>query len=161
MANIITGSRILLSLLLLLFRPFSPAFLTVYLLTGITDMLDGPVARKTGTASELGERLDTAADICFFAAAFYMVFPEIHIAGWLWVWVIIIALLKVFLIFYSLAKNKKLPSVHSKANRAVGVLLFIFPLTLSFLNASVSSALLCALASFAALQEGCVVLSKE
>lgn len=46
----------------------SPAvFWTLYLLCGLSDVLDGAVARLTGTVSRLGERLDTLADIIFVA----------------------------------------------------------------------------------------------
>lgn len=62
MANIITCIRILCSFALLLFPAFSIPFYTLYILAGYTDMIDGTVARKTGTVSELGSKLDTIAD---------------------------------------------------------------------------------------------------
>ena len=49
MANIITGSRILCSILLLFVPTFSPAFYMLYLIAGFTDMIDGTIARKTHT----------------------------------------------------------------------------------------------------------------
>ncbi len=67
MANLITGARMLCALLLLCFPAFSPAFYALYLLGGLTDMIDGTVARMTGTACEAGARLDTAADLLFAA----------------------------------------------------------------------------------------------
>ena len=45
-ANILTGGRILGSILLLFFPAFSLAFYIVYLLCGFSDMIDGTVARK-------------------------------------------------------------------------------------------------------------------
>ena len=66
-ANIITGVRILCSIALLLCPAFSPSFYILYLSAGLTDMIDGPGARKTGTANELGAKLDTAADFVFAA----------------------------------------------------------------------------------------------
>jgi hypothetical protein len=33
---------------------FSPAFYALYIASGVSDMIDGTVARKTGTASEFG-----------------------------------------------------------------------------------------------------------
>ena len=50
MANIITASRIIISIALLFFPALSPEFYALYLAAGITDMLDGTVARKTGKA---------------------------------------------------------------------------------------------------------------
>lgn len=62
MANLITGGRILCSIFLLFSQLFSPAFCALYLTAGLTDILDGAVARKTQTVSEFGSQLDTVAD---------------------------------------------------------------------------------------------------
>ena len=64
-ANIITISRILSSIYLLLSPVFCISFYIVYLFCGITDMVDGTIARKTKSVSELGARLDTVADSVF------------------------------------------------------------------------------------------------
>ena len=50
-ANLITGTRILFSVALLFCPAFSLSFYVLYLLAGLTDMVDGAVARKTGTVS--------------------------------------------------------------------------------------------------------------
>ena len=44
MANIITGCRILCSILLLFVPAFSPLFYILYLVAGFTDMIDGTIA---------------------------------------------------------------------------------------------------------------------
>ena len=59
MANIITGIRIVLSIALLFFPALSPAFFVLYVAGGLSDMIDSVVARRTGTVSEFGSRLDT------------------------------------------------------------------------------------------------------
>ena len=63
MANSITGIRIACSIALLFCPAFSTAFFTLYIIAGVSDMLDGTVARKSGTVSEFGSRLDTLADL--------------------------------------------------------------------------------------------------
>ena len=55
MANLVTCLRILCAGLLLFFPAFSPAFFALYLTGGISDMLDGFIARRTHTASAFGE----------------------------------------------------------------------------------------------------------
>jgi len=60
MANIITGIRIVLSIALLFCLALSPAFYALYIAAGFSDMIDGAVARKTGTVSEFGSKIDTA-----------------------------------------------------------------------------------------------------
>lgn len=78
MANCITGLRMLGTLVLLGLVPLSPAFYGVYALTGVTDALDGWVARKTGTASPLGARLDSCADLLFYAVMIGKLFPVLY-----------------------------------------------------------------------------------
>ena len=51
-ANIITGSRMVLSLPLLLIPLTSAWFYALYLICGLSDMIDGSVARRTKSASE-------------------------------------------------------------------------------------------------------------
>ena len=55
--------------MLLFFPVFSILFYMLYLFCGLTDMVDGTVARKIGSASEFGVKLDSAADIVFVAVS--------------------------------------------------------------------------------------------
>jgi CDP-diacylglycerol--glycerol-3-phosphate 3-phosphatidyltransferase len=129
-ANIITEIRIVLSAALL-FRPaLSPGFYALYIAAGFSDMIDGAVARRTGTASELGSRLDTIADI---------------------------ALIKLANIAAGYIRHKEFISVHSVINKVTGLLLFVFPLTLTFIDLRYSAAVVCMVATAAAIQEGYMV----
>ena len=87
MANIITGCRILCSIFLLFVPAFSSTFYILYLVAGFTDMIDGPIARKTNTANEFGSRLDTIADIVFVVACMIKLLPVLIIPTWLCIWV--------------------------------------------------------------------------
>ena len=62
----ITSVRIAASLVLLFFSMEYTWFLIIYTITGLTDALDGCLARRTGTASEFGARLDSIADLLFY-----------------------------------------------------------------------------------------------
>lgn len=42
---------------------FSALYLGVYVYCGLTDLINGPIARKTGSASSLGVTLDTIGDL--------------------------------------------------------------------------------------------------
>ena len=93
-ANIITGSRTVLSLPLLFIPLTSAWFYVLYLLCGLSDMIDGTVARKTKNASEFGARLDTLSDFVFMSVALIKFVPHLHIPVWLWIWIGIIAMIK-------------------------------------------------------------------
>ena len=139
----------------MLFCPvFSPAFYVFYIAAGLSDMLDGFVARKTDTVSKLGARLDTMADFVFVVVCLIKLLPVLHITVWLYVWIGIIALIKVVNIISGLAVQKKLVAVHSVMNKATGVLLFLLPLTILAVPLRDSAIVTCAVATFAAIQEG-------
>lgn len=153
MANLITSCRILLSLLLLFFPALSPGFYGLYLAAGLSDMLDGFVARRTNSASPLGAKLDSMADLVFLAVCLIKLLPVLTLPVWLWGWVGMIALLRLVNILSGFVCRKKLVLLHTRANKLTGALLFLLPLSLGFLDISCTAIPLCALASFAAIQE--------
>ena len=94
-ANILTGCRILGSILLLFFSAFSVAFYIIYLFCGFSDMIDGTIARKTNSISKFGSQLDTIADLIFVVASMIRLLPVIHFPQWLWIWCGMIAIIKI------------------------------------------------------------------
>ena len=154
MANIITGSRILASLALLFFPAFSVPFYILYMAAGISDMVDGAVARRTNGGTELGARLDTAADFAFVAVCLLKLLPAIDIPVWLCAWTGVIALIKGINVVSGVVMHKRFVAVHSAMNKLTGALLFVFPLTLPLVELRVSATVVCATATFAAIQEG-------
>ena len=153
-ANIITGSRIVFSIALLFFPPLSSAFYVLYAAAGLTDMIDGTVAQKTNTVSVLGAKLDTIADFVFVAVCLIKLMPVLDIPVWLWVWIAVIALIKIINIISGVVLHKKLTAVHSVMNKVTGALCFLLPLTLSFIELKYSAIVVCSIATFAAIQEG-------
>ena len=154
MANIITSVRILCAIALIFCRPFSPAFYALYVTAGLSDIIDGAVARKNGTCSEFGARLDTAADFIFVVVCLIKLLPTLDIPVWLFIWIAVIALIKVINIISGTVMGKRFVSVHSLMNRITGILLFVLPLTLRLIDLKYSGAIVCAAATFAAIQEG-------
>ena len=154
MANILTGGRILCSILLLFFPALSPAFFILYLVAGFTDMIDGTIARKTNTASEFGSRLDTIADMVFVAACMIKLFPVLTIPAWLLIWIGVIAIIKVINILSGYILQKKFVDKHTILNKVTGAALFILPLTLPLIELKYSGGFVCTLATLAAVQEG-------
>ncbi|MGN0329410.1 MAG: CDP-alcohol phosphatidyltransferase family protein [Lachnospira sp.] len=157
MANIITGCRILCSILLLFVPPFSTIFYILYLVAGFTDMIDGTIARKTNTANEFGSRLDTIADIVFVMICMVKLLPVLTIPTWLYIWIGVIALIKVFNIISGYIVQKKFVAKHTIVNKITGVVLFILPLTLSVVNLKYSGGFICIIAFWAAIHEGYLI----
>ena len=154
MANIITCSRILCSIALLFCQLLSPTFCVLYIAAGLTDMIDGTVARKTNSVSEFGSKLDTVADFILVVVCLIKLIPVMVIPGWLYLWIAIIALIKVINVVSGYFVQKKFVAVHSVMNKVTGALLFIFPLTLSMIDLKYSAIVVSTVATFAAIQEG-------
>jgi len=157
-ANILTGCRILGSILLLFFPAFSLAFYITYLLCGFSDMIDGTIARKTNSISKFGSQLDTIADFIFVVVSLLKLLPAIHIPQWLWMWGGVIAVIKISNIIWGYVSKKQFMSMHTIMNKATGLLLFLLPLTISFMELKYTAIVVCSIATFSAIQEGAYVI---
>ena len=154
MANLITGIRIACGIALLFFPAFSPVFYALYIAAGVSDMIDGTVARKTGTAGDFGSKLDTAADLVLAAACLIKLIPVLDIPIWLIVWTAVIALIKVISIISGYVMRREFVAAHTVMNKVTGIALFLLPLTVPVIDLKYSGMFVCALATFAAVQEG-------
>ena len=153
-ANIITSCRLLGSFGLLFCPVFSACFYMLYIFCGLTDMVDGTIARKTGAASEFGARPDSFADFLFAILSFVKLVPVIRIPVWTWVWAAVIAVVKLVNLVWGILGRKQMPSLHTIANKATGLCLFLLPLTTSFVDLRYTAPLVCIMATIAAVQEG-------
>jgi CDP-diacylglycerol--glycerol-3-phosphate 3-phosphatidyltransferase len=154
MANIITAIRILCSIALLFCAALSSWFYALYITAGVSDMVDGWVARKTNTVSVFGSKLDTVADIIFVVVCLVKLLPVLHLPVWIYLWVGLIACIKLFNIVHSHVVRKQFLADHSILNKVTGALLFVLPLTLSVFDVKYSAAVVCAVATVAAVTEG-------
>ena len=157
-ANILTGCRIFGSILLLFFPAFSLAFYILYLFCGFSDIVDGTIARKTNSTSQFGSQLDTIADLVFVVVSLVKLLPAIHLPGWLWIWGGAIAVIKLANIVLGFVCSKKFLAYHSVFNKTTGLLCFLLPLTLQFIDPSYSFVMVCIIATIAAIQEGCYTI---
>ena len=116
-------------------------------------MADGFIARKTKSAGKFGAGLDTAADGVFVAVCFVKILPQMKLPAWLWVWVVIIAIVKFFNLIGGEVANKRLISMHTVLNKITGFLLFLLPLTLSLFNPIYTSAAVSFTATLSVIDE--------
>ena len=137
--------------------PLLLPFYALYTAAGLSDILDGRIARKTNTATKFGAKLDTFADIVFAAVVLIMLLPILKLPLWMIVWVGVIALIKLVNIVIGFIRQKEFISVHSVMNKVTGGLLFVFPLTLTWIDLRYSAAVICAVATTAAVYEGYLI----
>lgn len=122
-------------------------------------MLDGYVARRTNSESELGARLDSIADLVLVIVCLVKLLPAIDVPIWLWAWVAAIALVKVANVASGLVVEKRLVMPHTIANKAAGLVVFLFPFAIPLFGITAPAVIACAVASFAAIQEGHLIRS--
>ncbi len=152
-ANTITLSRILFSALLLVFPPSSFIFALLYFLCGITDVLDGFIARKLHTESEKGARLDSAADLFFALIYLVRILPHLNLPLWVWLWTAGIAIVKIAGILAASRKEQRLHIEHSFANKLTGLLVFLLPLSACFADVKYGAIPVCTAATAAVIGE--------
>ena len=110
-------------------EPLTPLFITVYTLTGVTDVLDGAIARKYGTTSEQGAKLDSIADLLFYTLILIRIFPIMWVTLPKKIWVMVAAILAVRGVSYGMAAVKYLrfAAMHTYMNKATGLMVFGVP----------------------------------
>lgn len=152
--NIMTSMRIVCSLCLAFCNPLSLLFVSLYIIAGITDMLDGFIARKLNAVSSFGERYDSIADVIFIGICLFKILPVFNLKSWQIIWISVIALIKGSNLMFSYFYRRKKGFLHTTANKITGFILFLSPLFLIWMQGDYIISFVCAVATFAAIQEG-------
>ncbi|MBQ8002989.1 MAG: methylated-DNA--[Clostridia bacterium] len=135
--NCITSMRILGALCMGLpyFEILSPQFFIIYTLCGVTDVLDGFIARMTKKTTEFGAKLDSVADLLFYGVMLIKLLPRMlgampNAMPWM-----IVTLLAIRVVSYSIAafKHKKFASLHTYMNKLTGLCGFSMPYLIKLL----------------------------
>lgn len=157
MSNIITRIRIICSIALLFFPVFSLKFYAAYIIAGVSDVLDGAVARKMGTVSEFGSKFDTVTDFIFVAVCLIKMIPVLYMPIWLILWIIVIAVIKAINLISGYVIRNEMVALHTLMNKVTGIMLFMLPLTLTAIDLKFSGTVVSVVATLAALHEGCLI----
>ena len=132
--NCITALRIVGMLVLLFLRdPFSLPFLIVYGVSGVTDALDGFIARATHSSSKLGAVLDSVADLLLYAVMLIKFFPYMFLEGLPeWIWFVTAGVMLIRIASYTVAavKYHRFASQHTYLNKLTGFVMFLVPFML-------------------------------
>lgn len=159
--NILTVLRMALAVLLLFLPLLSGWFLLVYLLAGISDALDGFLARRWGVDSRFGAKLDSAADFLLCGVLLVLFLPAFQWPLWALLWVGAITLLRLITLATCYFKFQQLAFLHTYANKATGFLLLCFPFLMRFLGLEITAILLCAVATLSAVEELLILLISD
>ena len=127
--NIITSFRIFGAICLLFVAPLSVAFYALYTFCGLTDAVDGAIARAANATSELGAKLDSVADLLFYAVMLIRIFPVLWdlLPRNLWLIVLAAILIRLCSYFTVAVKYRRFASLHTRLNKVTGLLVFSVP----------------------------------
>lgn len=153
--NFITCLRIAGAVALPFLPPFTAAFYAVYTFCGLTDALDGMLARRLSLTSELGAQLDSVADLLFYSAMLWHVVPALWTQVPAGVWFAVGGVLLLRLCAYLVAgvKYHLFASQHTYFNKVTGAAVFLFPYFMTVLDKTTLCAVVCAIGGLASLEE--------
>lgn len=162
-ADILTILRISGTIFLVALRPLSASFFLLYSLTGLTDVLDGWIARKTKTASEFGAKLDSIADLLFYAVMLFRVFPSLwnSLPGNIWYAVATIGVIRILAYLIAAVKYRRFAALHTYLNKLTGMAVFLVPFLLVTNYATVFCWAVCLVAALSSSEELVIHLRSE
>lgn len=151
--NLLSLARIILSLFLIFLYPMKLYFLLVYIFCGITDILDGFIARKINATSELGSKLDSFADMIIIFVVLFKFIPIMNLNLFMIVWLICITILKSLCILVVFIRFNQFGMVHTYMNKITGSLIFIYPILNYFTSSKFYIFIIFIFASITAIEE--------
>lgn len=151
-ANIVTLSRVVGSVVLFCCNTISSLFLTVYIFCGFTDLIDGPIARKTNSSSILGAILDTIGDVLTYLALTKILIMQQLIPLWILAWFLCAGVILIACAFISKRRFDKLYLPHTYLGKIFGGSIFVLPVTMQFMNIEIWLSVICSIASAHAVE---------
>lgn len=154
LANYITFTRMILTCVLFFLYPFSLAFFIVYILCGLTDILDGFIARRLHIETSFGAKLDTFADFLFVFVVMLRLVPVLFhtIELKMWMWALIVVIIKLLSAGIIYLKYDDYGMLHTYMNKLAGLLLLLSPFFINTYPVIVSWTL-CIVTTLASVEE--------
>lgn len=146
-ANIVTLSRVVGAIILFFCKDISTLFLLIYVFCGFTDLIDGPIARKTGSSSALGASLDTIGDVMTYLALTKILVAQRAVPYWILAWILSDGVLFCICAFVSKLRFGKFYLPHSYLGKIFGGSVFVLPVAMQFMPGKVWMSVICTIAS--------------
>lgn len=129
LANFITSLRLVGAICIIFTKTLSKPFFIIYIISGITDALDGFVARKLKIVSDFGSKLDSISDLLFNGITLLKIFPILLIKTPSYVPYLIYAAVAIRALCYLFVgiRFRKFSSRHTIYNKIISGLMFFLP----------------------------------
>ena len=155
LANCVTALRMIGTIALMFTATMSNGFYLLYWICGISDAADGWIARRTGSSSEFGARLDSAADLMFYGMLLAKLTPMLleRLPEQMWWAIGAIVLLRVCAYGVAAVKYRRFASLHTWMNKLTGAAVFAIPCILPLTAFVPLCWIACGIAGLATLEE--------
>ena len=153
--------RIVCSVFIMFTKPFSLLFWILYIVCGISDILDGFIARSMKQESEFGAKLDSIADIIFISSVTIVLIPIIKIPYFVWVCVVVVIFIRTLSYLIGLKKFCTFTSLHTYANKLTGLLLFVIPVLYVIFNFKITAIIVSISAVLSSIEELIIIISTK
>lgn len=161
-ANVISISRIIFSIILIFVYKNQPLFILVYIICGFSDILDGYIARKTNSESLAGAKLDSAADLVMFGVTITIIIILIGDRVKIFFpWVIVIVLIRCINIIIGAYKYHSFIMLHTWGNKITGILVFMIPLVLSIFHSTAILWPVCIVSILSSIEESIIHITSN
>lgn len=153
--NALSALRILCTLGLIFVEPMKQGFFLLYTVCGLTDVLDGFLARRMRCTSDLGAVLDSIADLSFYAMMILRLFPILWRLLDTWVWILGIGTVLIRVTAYGIAawKYHRFAALHTYMNKVTGFAVFVIPYLIVPLGANTICTVACVIGALGSLEE--------
>lgn len=128
---------------------------------GLSDILDGFLARKLKSESEFGAKLDSVADFIMICVLIFVFLPIFNLSAETIIWIVSIAIVRLSSTAVAYKKYKKFAFIHTYANKITGFILFLFPILFAFINSNLTIIIICSIASISAIEELIIQLASK
>ena len=160
--NSLSILRIVLSLLILVAVQNKTLIFVIMLLCGLTDVLDGFIARRFNCQSQLGARLDSIGDLVFFLVlVLYFLVWRIDLIKENIVFLSAVTAVRLASLIVSRVKNRKAYALHTIANKITGVVVFTGILISFIIEKRVIIEIILTVALVSAVEELLIMITRD
>ena len=163
--NLLSCSRIALSVMLLFLIDKPVPFAIMYFLCGISDLIDGYLARLLNAETTLGIKLDSLGDFIFYAVWLFILLTFVKNAdsGQIIICVTIVAIIRIANLVITKIKFRQWNVMHTIGNKLTGLSLFLMlPICVYTNNIPFWSMIVFgAIAALSALEESAILLKSK
>lgn len=161
--NTLSFSRILVCLALFFLTGYPVLFTILYLISGVSDVLDGYLARRWKVESQLGAKLDSLGDFVMYTLIVFVFITHTHILNnqfvvWTLIFIFIGKLINFLLIKI---RFKQWSMLHTWADKFSGLIVYLaLPVYILYPETpSLIVAIICGIALLATIEEMLIILT--